>query len=109
MCGLSCRDRNDLAEVVALLKTQIDPELLKKEQENKPDGEDKKKAEGKGSAGNHWSTKNVVIYFCQPACFTTSAAQKVSLAPEQSNVICYFSASDLFLLPTVRTNIKVNC
>lgn len=43
----SCRDRNDLAEVVALLKTQIDPELLKKEQENKPDGDDKKKAEGK--------------------------------------------------------------
>lgn len=44
----SCRDRNDLAEVVALLKTQIDPELLKKEQENKPDGEDKKeKADGK--------------------------------------------------------------
>lgn len=42
----SCRDRNDLAEVVALLKTQIDPELLKKEQENKPAGEDKK-AEGK--------------------------------------------------------------
>uniref|UniRef100_A0A668TED9 Remodeling and spacing factor 1b, tandem duplicate 1 n=1 Tax=Oreochromis aureus TaxID=47969 RepID=A0A668TED9_OREAU len=29
------RDRNDLAEVVALLKTQIDPALLKKEQETK--------------------------------------------------------------------------
>uniref|UniRef100_A0A3Q1GZ84 Remodeling and spacing factor 1b, tandem duplicate 1 n=1 Tax=Acanthochromis polyacanthus TaxID=80966 RepID=A0A3Q1GZ84_9TELE len=45
------RDRNDLAEVVALLKTQIDPELLKKkdqEQEIKPDGEeDKEKAEEK--------------------------------------------------------------
>ncbi|KAM9728584.1 remodeling and spacing factor 1 [Menidia menidia] len=42
------RERNDLAEVVALLKTQIDPELLKKDQEkeNKPDGEeDKEKAE----------------------------------------------------------------
>ncbi|KAF3705825.1 Remodeling and spacing factor 1 [Channa argus] len=39
------RDRNDLAEVVALLKTQIDPELLKREeqkQENKPDVEDGK-------------------------------------------------------------------
>ncbi|KAM8834489.1 remodeling and spacing factor 1 isoform 6-T6 [Synchiropus picturatus] len=36
------RDRNDLAEVVALLKTQIDPELLKKE--NKPEGEDNKDA-----------------------------------------------------------------
>lgn len=35
---LPCRDRNDLAEVVALLKTQIDPELLKREQENKPEG-----------------------------------------------------------------------
>uniref|UniRef100_A0A3Q2VIN8 Remodeling and spacing factor 1b, tandem duplicate 1 n=1 Tax=Haplochromis burtoni TaxID=8153 RepID=A0A3Q2VIN8_HAPBU len=32
------RDRNDLAEVVALLKTQIDPALLKKEQETKPEG-----------------------------------------------------------------------
>uniref|UniRef100_A0A3Q4H4K0 PHD-type domain-containing protein n=1 Tax=Neolamprologus brichardi TaxID=32507 RepID=A0A3Q4H4K0_NEOBR len=31
------RDRNDLAEVVALLKTQIDPALLKKEQEMKPE------------------------------------------------------------------------
>uniref|UniRef100_A0A3P8STZ3 Remodeling and spacing factor 1b, tandem duplicate 1 n=1 Tax=Amphiprion percula TaxID=161767 RepID=A0A3P8STZ3_AMPPE len=45
------RDRNDLAEVVALLKTQIDPELLKKkdqEQESKPDSEeDKEKEEGK--------------------------------------------------------------
>lgn len=39
-----CRDRNDLAEVLALLKTQIDPALLKKqEQETKPeDGEGKK-------------------------------------------------------------------
>lgn len=41
-----CRDRNDLAEVLALLKTQIDPELLKKGQETKPDGEEEK-AEGK--------------------------------------------------------------
>ncbi|XP_045896392.1 remodeling and spacing factor 1 isoform X2 [Micropterus dolomieu] len=43
------KDRNDLAEVVALLKTQIDPALLKKEQEQetKPDSEeDKEKAEG---------------------------------------------------------------
>ncbi|KAM9333695.1 remodeling and spacing factor 1 [Pholidichthys leucotaenia] len=43
------RNRNDLAEVVALLKTQIDPELFKKkegEQETKPDGdEDKDKSE----------------------------------------------------------------
>uniref|UniRef100_A0AAQ5ZCM0 DDT domain-containing protein n=1 Tax=Amphiprion ocellaris TaxID=80972 RepID=A0AAQ5ZCM0_AMPOC len=44
------RDRNDLAEVVALLKTQIDPELLKKkdqEQESKPDSEEDKEKEGK--------------------------------------------------------------
>ncbi|KAM6907172.1 remodeling and spacing factor 1 [Xenentodon cancila] len=41
------RDRNELAAVVALLKTQIDPELLKrdqekkdKEKEDKPDGEE---------------------------------------------------------------------
>uniref|UniRef100_A0A667YC53 Remodeling and spacing factor 1b, tandem duplicate 1 n=1 Tax=Myripristis murdjan TaxID=586833 RepID=A0A667YC53_9TELE len=34
------RDRNDLAEILALLKTQIDPELLtKKEQEPKPEDE----------------------------------------------------------------------
>ncbi|KAK2828400.1 hypothetical protein Q5P01_019434 [Channa striata] len=43
------RDRNDLAEVVALLKTQIDPELLKREEEkqqNKQDvEEDKEKTE----------------------------------------------------------------
>ncbi|KAF1378254.1 hypothetical protein PFLUV_G00188640 [Perca fluviatilis] len=36
------KDRNDLAEVVALLKTQIDPALLKKDQETKPDGEEGK-------------------------------------------------------------------
>lgn len=41
-----CRDRNDLAEVVALLKTQIDPELLKKAEEAKADSEEgKDKAE----------------------------------------------------------------
>uniref|UniRef100_A0A3Q1JS51 PHD-type domain-containing protein n=1 Tax=Anabas testudineus TaxID=64144 RepID=A0A3Q1JS51_ANATE len=43
------RSRNDLAEVVALLKTQIDPELLKREeqkQQTKPDSEeDKEKSE----------------------------------------------------------------
>lgn len=40
-----CRNRNDLAEVVALLKTQIDPELLKREeqkQQTKPDSEEEK-------------------------------------------------------------------
>ncbi|KAF7650318.1 hypothetical protein LDENG_00127540 [Lucifuga dentata] len=46
------RDRNDLAEVLAVLKTQIDPELFKKkesEQESKPDeGEDKENAEEGG-------------------------------------------------------------
>lgn len=41
-----CRDRNDLAEIVALLKTQIDPELLKKELENKAAAEGNKKTEG---------------------------------------------------------------
>ncbi|XP_028277212.1 remodeling and spacing factor 1 isoform X2 [Parambassis ranga] len=41
------KERNDLAEVVALLKTQIDPELLKKDQETKAEGEDK--TEGKKS------------------------------------------------------------
>ncbi|XP_051257279.1 remodeling and spacing factor 1 isoform X2 [Dicentrarchus labrax] len=41
------KDRNDLAEVVALLKTQIDPELLKKDQEAKALAEEgKEKAEG---------------------------------------------------------------
>lgn len=44
----SCRERNDLAEVVALLKTQIDPALLKKDQENKAEGEEDKDKEGKG-------------------------------------------------------------
>uniref|UniRef100_A0A8C6KU30 Remodeling and spacing factor 1b, tandem duplicate 1 n=1 Tax=Nothobranchius furzeri TaxID=105023 RepID=A0A8C6KU30_NOTFU len=39
------RTRNDLAEVVALLKTQIDPALLKRDEElkNKTDQEDKEK------------------------------------------------------------------
>ncbi|KAM4545670.1 remodeling and spacing factor 1 isoform 2-T2 [Odontesthes bonariensis] len=44
------RDRNDLAEVVALLKTQIDPALLKRDQEREgnPDGqEDKEKGDAK--------------------------------------------------------------
>nr|XP_020454228.1 remodeling and spacing factor 1-like [Monopterus albus] len=44
------RNRNDLAEAVALLKTQIDPELLKREeqkQQSKCDGEEEEeKAEG---------------------------------------------------------------
>lgn len=44
-----CRERNDLAEILALLKTQIDPALLtKKDQEEGPspeDGENKKKGE----------------------------------------------------------------
>ncbi|XP_028321677.1 remodeling and spacing factor 1 [Gouania willdenowi] len=41
------RDRNDLAEVVALLKTQIDPELLKRDQEkeNEPEGDKDKSGE----------------------------------------------------------------
>uniref|UniRef100_A0A3P8WBG3 Remodeling and spacing factor 1b, tandem duplicate 1 n=1 Tax=Cynoglossus semilaevis TaxID=244447 RepID=A0A3P8WBG3_CYNSE len=33
------KDRNDLAEVVALLKTQIDPELLKRDELKKAEGE----------------------------------------------------------------------
>lgn len=37
-----CRNRNDLAEVVALLKTQIDPELLKREQEKAAEADEKK-------------------------------------------------------------------
>lgn len=41
-----CRDRNELAETVALLKTQIDPELLKKDQEAKRDGQEEQNAEG---------------------------------------------------------------
>lgn len=35
-----------MAEVVALLKTQIDPELLKKELESKAAAEGKEKTEG---------------------------------------------------------------
>lgn len=46
----SSRSRNDLAEVVALLKTQIDPELLKKEQENMAE-EKKENTGGKSSLG----------------------------------------------------------
>ncbi|XP_008280693.1 remodeling and spacing factor 1 isoform X2 [Stegastes partitus] len=55
------KDRNDLAEVVALLKTQIDPELLKKkdqEQENKPDG-DAKKADDTSDEDSKDSSKAV--------------------------------------------------
>ncbi|TNM85257.1 hypothetical protein fugu_009435 [Takifugu bimaculatus] len=40
------KTRNDLAEVVALLKTQIDPELLKREQENMAESEKKENTEG---------------------------------------------------------------
>uniref|UniRef100_A0A3Q2CWV3 Remodeling and spacing factor 1b, tandem duplicate 1 n=1 Tax=Cyprinodon variegatus TaxID=28743 RepID=A0A3Q2CWV3_CYPVA len=45
------RTRNDLAEVVALLKTQIDPELLKKdlEKQSKAEGETDKDKETKNS------------------------------------------------------------
>uniref|UniRef100_A0A3Q1AYU5 PHD-type domain-containing protein n=1 Tax=Amphiprion ocellaris TaxID=80972 RepID=A0A3Q1AYU5_AMPOC len=38
------RDRNDLAEVVALLKTQIDPELLKKKDQEQENSKDSHKA-----------------------------------------------------------------
>lgn len=49
-----CRNRNDLAQILGLLKTQIDPALLvKKDQEEgsssnspNPDDEEKKKKEG---------------------------------------------------------------
>lgn len=49
--GLCCyfRTRNDLAEVLALLKTQIDPELLKREQEMMAEAEKKENTEGKDS------------------------------------------------------------
>lgn len=52
-----CRDRNDLAQILGLLKTQIDPALLvKKDQEegsssnspNPDDEENKKKAGAEG-------------------------------------------------------------
>lgn len=47
LCFFS-RNRNDLAEVVALLKTQIDPELLKREQEKAAEADEKKEnKEGK--------------------------------------------------------------
>ncbi|XP_034033570.1 remodeling and spacing factor 1-like [Thalassophryne amazonica] len=45
------RNRNDLAEVVALLKTQIDPELLKNEQDQEAkvdDGDEEKEKSEKG-------------------------------------------------------------
>ncbi|XP_034745782.1 remodeling and spacing factor 1 [Etheostoma cragini] len=56
------KDRNDLAEVVALLKTQIDPALLKKDQETKPDGEEGevKKIEDSSDEDNKDSNKDVV-------------------------------------------------
>lgn len=50
----SSRNRNDLAEVLALLKTQIDPALLvKKEGEEgstspNPEGQENKKSENNG-------------------------------------------------------------
>lgn len=47
---LCCRNRNDLAEVVALLKTQMDPELLKREQEKAAEAEQQQK-EGEGKEG----------------------------------------------------------
>ncbi|XP_035864596.1 remodeling and spacing factor 1 isoform X2 [Sander lucioperca] len=55
------KDRNDLAEVVALLKTQIDPALLKKDQETKPDGEEGevKKIEDSSDEDNKDSNKDV--------------------------------------------------
>lgn len=43
----SCSSRNDLAEVLALLKTQIDPALLKKDEEAKLAGEEGKTEDGK--------------------------------------------------------------
>lgn len=53
----SSRNRNDLAEVVALLKTQIDPELLKKEQENMAEAEEKKENTG----GKSWQGSRVDV------------------------------------------------
>uniref|UniRef100_H3CDJ0 PHD-type domain-containing protein n=1 Tax=Tetraodon nigroviridis TaxID=99883 RepID=H3CDJ0_TETNG len=44
------KNRNDLAEVVALLKTQIDPELLKREQEKAAEADEKKENKEEESA-----------------------------------------------------------
>ena len=53
---LTPRTRHDLAQVVALLKTQIDPELLAKEKDaSAADGGEKK------DGGNFWKSQMVLF------------------------------------------------
>lgn len=52
-----------MAEVVALLKTQIDPELLKKDLENKAAAEEKEKTEG-----IHFHCSCYIIVFIVTSC-----------------------------------------
>lgn len=47
------RNRNDLAEVVALLKTHIDPELLKRDEELKNKLKDEEEGDKTESKGKH--------------------------------------------------------
>uniref|UniRef100_A0A3B4TY93 Remodeling and spacing factor 1b, tandem duplicate 1 n=1 Tax=Seriola dumerili TaxID=41447 RepID=A0A3B4TY93_SERDU len=86
------RDRNDLAEVVALLKTQIDPALLKKDEEQKqqtkPDSEDDEdKSEGGKTLLNYLSqlilfiTVTFLLWFLEVSDTKTSTATSEA-APE---------------------------
>uniref|UniRef100_A0A1A7X698 Remodeling and spacing factor 1 n=1 Tax=Iconisemion striatum TaxID=60296 RepID=A0A1A7X698_9TELE len=60
------RTRNDLAEVVALLKTQIDPELLKRDEElkNKTEQEEKEKGDVKKEDASDEDSKDTDKTVC---------------------------------------------
>uniref|UniRef100_A0A3P9I4C1 Remodeling and spacing factor 1b, tandem duplicate 1 n=1 Tax=Oryzias latipes TaxID=8090 RepID=A0A3P9I4C1_ORYLA len=88
------RDRNDLAEVVALLKTQIDPELFKKK-ETKLEGEEDKDAENKddprktedtSDEEHEDSKKGVCPISSKSKSDEEEAAQKDELKPEGADV-----------------------
>ncbi|KAF6721752.1 Remodeling and spacing factor 1 [Oryzias melastigma] len=87
------RDRNDLAEVLALLKTQIDPELFKKK-EVKAEGEEGKDAESKGDAKKtedtsdeeHKDSKTDVCPISSKSKSDEESAQKDEQKPEDSEV-----------------------
>ncbi|RVE64199.1 hypothetical protein OJAV_G00143610 [Oryzias javanicus] len=87
------RERNDLAEVLALLKTQIDPELFKKK-EVKAEGEEDKDAESKGDAKKaedtsdeeHNDSKKDVCPISSKSKSDDESAQKDEAKPEDAEV-----------------------
>ncbi|XP_076017341.1 uncharacterized protein rsf1b.1 [Genypterus blacodes] len=85
------RDRNDLAEVVALLRTQIDPELLKKDAEAKAE-EDKEGGVKKPESTSDEDEKDPKEATC-PVSPKTETNEKVSLRDDLKSEVAEAKSS----------------